>query len=980
MRFGVLGPVEVRSDDDRELPVSAPILRLLLGALVSRANEVVGVDTLVDVLWAGRTVSNPRQKLQVHIHRLRQLLGDPDRITRLGVGYVLAAGPGELDAVRFEALLDHGRIFAEGNDWDRCAGVVRQALELWRGQPYGELAGDPLIRPEAERLTELRLAGFEELFAAELARGRHSALIAELREVADQHPLRERLQEFRMLALYRAGRQAEALEAYRRTRDFLAEELGVDPAASLTALQTAILSADPSLEPEAISETPAQLPPAVADFTGREEELNRLTTALTAQPRTPAVAAIAGPPGIGKTALAVRAAHQLIDHYPDGQLYVDLRGADDGALEPGEALARLLRALGVAGAAIPESTAERSSLFRSKLAGTRMLILLDNAADEQQVRPLLPGRPGCAVLVTSRIRLVGLEGAGLVDLDLFTPAQALGLLTRVVGERRLAGASEAAAEIVRLCDQLPLAVRIAAARLAGRPDWAVSRLADRLADERHRLDELSVGDLAVRASLALGYHGLEARAQTAFGRLGLLAAPNFATWVVAAVIDGSPGEADRLLDQLVDARLLEPIGPDRYRFHDLVRLYAREIALTVESEADRSASTARALQGWLERAGRASRALDPDSTWLTSVARSDALADSSAKHRDPLAWFDAEHGSLVAAVAQAVREDRPAIACGLADAMDLFMDVRGYFDDWRRTHETGLRAARRLGCHRSEAVMLSKLARLDLIHDHYESAWELLEQADRAFDRAGDELGRATVQYQFGTAYRSLGEPQDARNVLTDALTRFSRLGDAGGIAKCRQEIGATYLDEQRGAEAKRSLEPTLAIFRALGDRRSEALTLRWLGAAERWENRPDAALAALRQSAVIFEELGDPHNLAYLHGDLGRLRLDQGRLAEADSLVARSLAGFRTHGDRHGQARALHDLGKVHQARENLPKAVTCLRGAAQIWSELGISLWHLRSLRALEQTYRAVGDLAAARATAAEIALFEEKTSDTA
>ncbi|TWD84907.1 DNA-binding SARP family transcriptional activator [Kribbella amoyensis] len=1008
MRFAVLGPIEVglaappvRAAAEpvaapavdpphaRGLPLRAPILHQLLGTLLSRTNEVVPVDTLIDALWSGHAVRSPRQKLQVHVHRLRQLLDGPERIVHRNGGYLLRTRPGEVDAERFDTLLDQAHQVAEGNDWDQCVGLIRQAPDLWRGEPYGELAGNPVIRPEAERLAERRLSGLEQLYVAELARGRHSALIADLCRTADHHPLRERLQELRILALYRAGRQAEALAALRRTREQLVEELGVEPGPALIALQSSILAADPSLEPESHSETPSQLPPAVPDFTGRDEQVGRLLELLSSRgPRSaPAVAAIAGPAGVGKTTLAVATAHRLIDQYPDGQLYVDLRGADAGPLDPTEALGRLLRSLGVAGAAIPESRGERSALFRSRLAGTRTLILLDNAAGEQQVRPLLPGRPGCGVLVTSRAPLAGLEGASLVNLDLFTPAQALDLLRKVIGADRVATAAEAAAEIVRLCDQLPLAVRIAAARLARRPDWELSRLAERLADQRHRLDELRSGDLAVRASLELSYQGLGPAAQTTFRRLGLLDVPHFAPWVAATLLDTeadraatafdeesdraaavSAVAADRLVDELVEARLVEPFGSpgeDRYRFHDLVRLYAREVAERTESEDTRRASVGRALGEWAARAVRASRAIDPAAFRLA-----DPGPQVLAGPADPLGWFDTEHPCLVAAVDQAAETAHLAIACELADALTVYVDIRTYFGDWRHTHDTALEAAHRLGCHRSQGVLLSKLASLEQILDHYDTAADLLVRADRAFAAAADERGRAHVRYMEGASYRSLGEPLAARGVLADAVSRFRRLGDPGGEARALQELGATYLDPYDGAAARRPLVIALAAFRQVGDRRNEALTLRWLGTAEHCEHSLDSALALHQEAGEIFDELGDVHNQAYVDGNLGRIRLDQGRPAEADTLVARSLAAFRTHGDRHGQARALHDLGRVHLARENLPKAAACLRGAVEIWSSLGAQLWQVRSLECLEGTYLAAGDRRAAQAVAARLA----------
>jgi DNA-binding SARP family transcriptional activator len=568
---------------------------MVLGILLTRANTPVPVDVLVDALWAGQRDPRAAKKLQLHVHRLRRALGNPTRISHDNGGYTIHVHPGELDAERFESALTECAAAGPA----RAVALLRAALQSWRGEAFSDLIDLPLLRAEADRLAERRLAGLALLYTAELACGHAVAIIPELAELASRHPMREQLQGLLMTALHQSGRRAEALEVYHRTRGALVEQLGLEPGSALHRLERAILTGDPLLEaPRSHSIAPAQLPADITDFTGRKPQLTHLSAA-TDRPATVLVA-ITGKAGVGKTTLAVHAAHRLRAQYPDGQLFVDLRGTQATPLPAADVLARFLRSLGVDGAAIPDDAEECAALYRSLLAGRRLLILLDDAACEAQLRSLLPGSPGCAVLVTSRARLAGLGGAQLVELDVFEPDQAVELLARVAGPQRVAAEPAAAREIVRLCGFLPLAVRVAGARLGARPHWPLSRLEADLSDDRARLDNLRLGDLQVRASFALSYENLDVMARRAFRLLGLLEIRDFTPWVTAALLDVPQASAEELMDTLVDQHLLEVSGRDatgrlRYRFHDLLRAYAREVVLTQEPEASRRAALDRML-------------------------------------------------------------------------------------------------------------------------------------------------------------------------------------------------------------------------------------------------------------------------------------------------------------------------------------------------------------------------------------------------
>ncbi|AQZ69597.1 regulatory protein [[Actinomadura] parvosata subsp. kistnae] len=563
LRLSVLGPVRAWRGG-AEVDVGSPQQRLVLAVLVLAGGRVVSHEHLLDAVWGAEQPRTAIGTLRTYVSRLRSVLG-AEVIASVGSGYALTAGTTDLGVL--DELSRQGRL--------------GEALALWQGEPLAGLDGG-YARAQRARLAERRLALLERRIGEDVEQGRHAEVVAELTTLCAEHPVRERLAGLLMVALYRSGRQAEAIGVFTDLRKLLAAELGVDPSPELAELYQRIITADPGLGTEQKEQGPApwpvprQLPADMTDFTGRQPDVERVVRTLReGNGSALVISAVAGAGGMGKTALAVHAAHRLAAAYPDGQLFVDLRGAGPRPLGAQAVLGAFLRALGVDPAAVSEDLEERAALYRSVLAERRVLVLLDNAASAAQVRPLLPGAAGCAVLVTSRARLAGLSGARHLGLAAMRPDEALELLVKVVGAERVAAEREAAHELVRACGYLPLAIRIVASRLAARPGWRLARMRDRMADERRRLGELRVDDLAVEATFALGYDQLDAAHAAAFRLLAVPNAADLPASSAAAVLGVTEPEAEELCEALVNVHMMESPAPGRYRHHDLLKLYAR---------------------------------------------------------------------------------------------------------------------------------------------------------------------------------------------------------------------------------------------------------------------------------------------------------------------------------------------------------------------------------------------------------------------
>ena len=787
MWFGVLGPLEARGDDGTPLTIPAPKQKRVLAVLLASTNEWVSTDRLIDVLWSGEPPRSARSNLHVYVYRLRGVLGE-DRIEHRDGGYRLPVSEDETDAGQFERLASEG--------------AYHEALALWRGDAYAGVTDTELVREETTRLAELRLNVLESRVDDDLDRGLHTELVAELNTLVARYPLRERFSGQLMLALYRAGRASEALAVYRDLRTHMVEELGTEPGRPLRDLQQAMLAEDADLEltPGANAPTeqavPAELPPASASFTGRDGDIAGIGSVLTGERgHAVPVVNVAGPGGIGKSALAVQAAHSVASEFPDGQLYINLQGATPGMqpLHPTEGLGRLLRSLGDADFDAPRNVDEASGRLRTLTADRQILLVLDDVVDEAQVRPLLPGGSGCGVLITSRSVLTSLDGAITQQLGALDQDEATALLARIAGPDRLRDDPESGNVLARLCDRLPLALCIAGAKLNRRPNWPIRDLVRRMTDEQRRLDELEVPDRAVRASFTVSSSDLDAEAARMFRLLGLLAGPDISVSVAAALADRPEVEAERLLDQLMDAQLADSHAPGRYRLHDLLRLFARDQAYELEPAADREAAIRRTLHSYLATALTAERIQTPES-WRAAFVPDDLLHPGTdlKSEANTGVWLSAEIPNLLASVRQAAAlpEDGPALAATLAIMLFTPMNTRGRWYELRELIEVGVEALPEGEFSDHHALLLNDLGWIEALVGSTEHAEPHLQRALAHWRAAGDRRGEATTLRVYARALGELGRSVEAIESAQDALAIFRDLDITHGQIDCLIAIG----------------------------------------------------------------------------------------------------------------------------------------------------------------------------------------------
>ncbi len=858
VRVAVLGPVRGWRDG-AEVRLGPPKQRELLAVLVLAGERTVPIEGIIDALWDDEPPASALSIVRTYVSLLRKAIGHEHLVSR-GRGYALA-GVGT-DLADFERLTRQG--------------AYREALELWTGEPAG------LRGPHLRRLEEVRLVAIESACAQELDSGQAPGqVLAELAELSARYPLRERLRALLMRALAAGGRRPEALAVFADLRQTLADELGIDPGPEVAELFQHLLSVDSAPAP-ALMQVPAQLPPGPADFTGRAELVEGLVAALAARAgQAPMVTVMTGIGGVGKTTLAVRAAHAVREHFPDGQLFADLQGAGAAPADPAVVLAAFLRALGVADERLPETLEERAALFRSTVADRRVLVVLDNARDHAQVLPLLPGSSSCRVLVTSRARPSLLPSARLVEVDVPPAAEALGLLERIVGTPRVSAETADAEHLVELCGRLPLAVRVAGARLATRHGWPIRVMVDKLADESKRLAALRTSDVAVSAAFELSYRQLDPSQARAFRLLALSEGPDLPLAAAAAMVDLSEVETEALVESLVDLSLLESPAPGRYRYHDLLRAYARSLA-----EPDRPA-LARLLEHYLATARNAFNTLNPGDPSAVSVTAEGGLTFDTMEAAT--AWVACELECLIRVQAVDLSSELQILdlillfayesnrlvprfhdlAARAAAAGEVFVEGRaraslahvlrdaGRLDDAIAECAAAMEVTLRAGDMNHHWVALSTMGVIQADrHDRQDVALDCYRQAAAGFHELGERYQEAAMLYGVGQRLASLERYDEAIETLHEAETVMrAHLGDDVRDPYAVVAMAKVFTRAGRHHEALPLLQEALALFRQRRNLTWEQSTLIYLVRVLLALDRAAEALPHAEAAVVLAEE-----------------------------------------------------------------------------------------------------------------------------
>ncbi|HTZ91694.1 MAG TPA: BTAD domain-containing putative transcriptional regulator [Streptosporangiaceae bacterium] len=1008
--FGLLGPLSM-SVGDRVLPTLPAKERVVLAALLLKPGRTVPLEELIEAAWGLEAPRSALGTLRDYVKELRKriALAGEQRITTVPGGYLIRVGPGELDIASFQESHMRATEAAVQGAWEQAAEHCRAAELLWRGEPLADIPSELLTAREVPRLAEMRLQSLEIRLDVDLHLGRHAAVIADLRRLTTVHPFRERLHALLMLALYRDGQQAAAQVAFREVRELLVDELGTEPGPELRHLHQQILIADPHLDlaprvrdspvsrpvrspavavgsPE--TPVPRELPAATTSFTGRDPELTALDAFLASQPASPVptvlITAIDGTAGVGKTALAVQWAHRNTDLYPDGQLYVNLRGYDSAQpLSATDALAGFLRALGVAGQEIPPGEAERAALFRSRLAGRRMLVVLDNASDVEQVRPLLPGTPGCVAIVTSRDALAGLvarDGAKRLDLDLLALSDAVLLLRALIGSR-VDAEPEAAVALAAHCCRLPLALRVAAELAATRPSDPLADLAAELADRQQRLDLLGAsGDprTSVRAVFSWSLRHLDPDTASAFRLVGLSPGLDFDAYAAAALTGTSLKTARLLLDQLTRANLIQRATTGRYAMHDLLRDYARELAAVDEtSDAQREALT-RLFNYYLHATATAMDALYPaEQHQRPDTPALAALAPRLTEPDRSRAWLAAELACLVAVAGHAASHGWPTHAVQLSSLLFRYLDADGRLSEAVAIHDHARGAARQIGDVSAEAGALTSLAAAELRQGSDQHAARHLEQALALRRQIGDRVGetrtlgnlgilayfqgryeQAAANYQLALnlsrdtgnrigevtsltnlagAQSRLGRFEDAADCLQLALSLSREVGNQDGEAYVLVNLGEVSLRQGLYEQAAPYLQQGLALCLDTGDRVAEAAALSGLGELHLRQGRFEDAARILSQALALSRETGARTAEIDVLNSLGETSLATGDHDQARIHHSVALALAKRAGDTYLQARAHNGIGNAHHTGRNLEQACDHWRQALTIYAGIG-------------------------------------------
>ncbi|MEU4190366.1 BTAD domain-containing putative transcriptional regulator [Kribbella sp. NPDC026611] len=966
LRYAILGPLRLVHVQGQPLKAAKP--RQLLATLLLHPNRFVSTGLIADALWENSPPRSATANIRTYVRQLRGVLqeaGLPAPIDTSASGYSIEVGVDELDASLFESLLAEGGHLRDAGDGRQAMQVLSRAYNLWRGRPLEDLAMPAAWEGSISRLEAQHRGLVDVLLDLRLEYGDASGAAVLLNARLTDDPYDEQLWRRLVDALIAAGRVGEARAAYQKAVQTLADELDIKPGPELEAAGARAENgrsanwpnpgipaartterADPEPQPGPMAapelqepqRPPSQLPLDLADFSGRQANLEQLRDLVCGRdPVRPPIAVISGAPGTGKTSLAVRLGHLVREYFPDGQIYLDMHGATQPR-DPAAALTDLLLSLNLPDFAIPTDPERRSAMLRSELASRRVLIILDDVATAGQVTPLMPGTGASAVVVTSRNRLMDLAGADSMPLDTFDDQEAAVLLSSVAGAGRIDAASPEAEEILEACANLPLAIRIVGSRLAQRPDLSARELARRLRDETSRLDELSIGELAVRTSADLSYGALSPEEQRLYRLIGHFAVGVFSARALEAV--ASPASVRRSLDRLIEVNLVrissvDHRGTARYRVHDLLRLHALGVG-NDEQKAQAVRDVETVLDAILNKIRRANNALTFEYFGVLEHSGPLTAPDPSPfTETDAIAWFDSERSTFVPAIRAAAQNGLHEYAWRIAAAWGPYLDMRAGFDDWNGSHQQGLLSAVAVGDRWGEAIMHRNLGQLALYQDDWDPAYLHFDAAAQAFAETGDRLGEGIAATGLGTWLRERGRPDEGLAQYKKAIEAFVEVGNANAEALARTATANALLIRGDTDAAARYLAQAFLLAARRVDSHREAKVRRRIAALRVRQDRHDQAIRQLRKSLAIFNGIGDDHCAAYALADLGQALAERGEVAAARKMLLDAIDLGHRLGDRSVEGQAAQHLGQLYLSSGNVDSARRTLERAARVWQQ---------------------------------------------
>ncbi len=970
MEFKLLGPLELWSAGQRH-ELGSVKEQCILAILLLTQGTPVPAEVLIDRVWDESPPSKARENLSSYVARLggrlRNALGDQAQLQRRAGGYQLDVDPEAVDLHHFYRLRRQARSVAGSGETDHAVSLFREADELWRGQPLAGLPGKWMAGMRTG-LEEERRAAIQERIELELRLGHHADLLGELGQLAAQYPLDESFTACQMTALYRSGRQADALTLYLDVHRRLVEQ-GTEPGPELSALHQRILHRDPELAITPVylqpghAPQPNTLPPDTGDFVGRADELSLLTT-VHEPTGVPLIRIIEGMPGVGKTALAVHSARHMSGRYPDAQLYLNFCAHDsgNGPLDPADALHRLLRMLEVPAARIPGTLGGRAELWRAELARRRAVVILDDVVSEDDIRPALPAAGNCLILITTRHRLHGLNAAHAMALNPLSANDAITLFTQIANADR-ARDSDKVAEAVHLCAGLPLAIRLAAGSLRQERPSGLTELIEELS--RPYADHDRTGDFSpqLMSAFDLSYQRLTAGQQRFFRFLGINPCPDITGDLAAALCDETPADAKATLAALLDYHLLEQPEAGRFRFHDLVHAYAATCAAREDTEPQRRRAIRRLLDHYLHAARSAEQMLhsyrqpasvpasypyEPGQTVVTSTLATPEVARQ---------WLEAEWRNILQAARHAARHEWKSYCVGLTHALAEFLDIAGYWDEAIAAHALALQACRDLDDPPGIAQASLDLSFVSQQTGHHETAHGHAQEAVTIYRSLRDRRGEAAALDRIGTIHYYSARCREALAYYQEAENIFHDIGDWHGVAGTLSHSGIACWQLGRYSEAISQFHQALTLYRQAGDRRGEAKALNNLGNSHRDQGYHRDALENYQRAIDIHSEIGDRQNMASSRNNIGNIHYYKGDYEDALAEYRKALVTYRETGSIRDQADAFNEIGAAYQGLERYDEAIIHHQKAKLIAEEIGDSHARTIALRGLADAHRGAG-----------------------